>query len=89
MKFFPEPAGSVGSVAWTDVTGKPAPVTALAGTNTGDQTTIVGITGTKAEFNTAATDGNFYFIGDPFVIENRTSDPGSPATGEIWIRTDL
>lgn len=22
-------------------------------------------------------------------IENRTSDPGSPATGEIWLRTDL
>jgi len=24
-----------------------------------------------------------------FVIENRTSDPGSPATGQIWLRTDL
>jgi hypothetical protein len=24
-----------------------------------------------------------------FVIENRTSDPGAPVTGEIWIRTDL
>lgn len=23
------------------------------------------------------------------VIENRTSDPSSPVTGEIWIRTDL
>lgn len=22
-------------------------------------------------------------------IENRTSDPGSPAVGEIWLRTDL
>jgi hypothetical protein len=22
-------------------------------------------------------------------IENRTSDPGAPATGEIWLRTDL
>lgn len=22
-------------------------------------------------------------------IENRTSDPGSPATGQIWLRTDL
>ena len=22
-------------------------------------------------------------------IENRTDDPGSPATGRIWIRTDL
>lgn len=24
-----------------------------------------------------------------FVIENRTSDPGSPVTGQIWLRTDL
>lgn len=23
------------------------------------------------------------------VIENRTSDPASPSTGEIWFRTDL
>jgi hypothetical protein len=23
------------------------------------------------------------------VIENRTSDPPSPATGQIWLRTDL
>ena len=24
-----------------------------------------------------------------FVIENRTSDPGAPVAGEIWLRTDL
>ena len=24
-----------------------------------------------------------------FRIENRTSDPGSPATGQIWLRTDI
>jgi hypothetical protein len=24
-----------------------------------------------------------------FRIENRTSDPGSPAVGEIWLRVDL
>lgn len=28
-------------------------------------------------------------LGASFVIENRTSDPGSPATGQIWLRTDL
>ena len=43
-------------------------VTALSGsstgTNTGDQTSIVGITGTKAQFNTACSDGNFLFVGD-------------------------
>jgi hypothetical protein len=35
----------------------------LSGTNTGDQTTIVGITGTKAQFDTAVTDDNFAYIG--------------------------
>jgi hypothetical protein len=23
------------------------------------------------------------------IMENRTSDPGSPAVGQLWIRTDL
>lgn len=36
----------------------------LSGTNTGDQSTIVGITGTKSQFDTAVTDGNFMYIGD-------------------------
>lgn len=36
----------------------------LIGTNSGDQTSIVGITGTKAQFDTAVTDGNFMYIGD-------------------------
>jgi len=36
----------------------------LSGTNSGDQTTIVGITGTKAQFDTACTDGNFLYVGD-------------------------
>lgn len=36
----------------------------LSGTNTGDQTSIVGITGTKAQFDTAVTDGNFMYTGD-------------------------
>ena len=35
-----------------------------SGTNTGDQTSIVGITGTKAQFDTAVTDGNFVYVGD-------------------------
>lgn len=33
-----------------------------SGTNTGDQTSIVGITGTKAQFNTAVTDGDIVFL---------------------------
>lgn len=36
----------------------------LTGTNSGDQTSIVGITGTKAQFDTAVTDGNFMYVGD-------------------------
>lgn len=32
-----------------------------SGTNTGDQTSIVGITGTKAQFNTAVTDGDIVY----------------------------
>lgn len=36
----------------------------LTGTNSGDQTSIVGITGTKAQFDTAVTDGNFLYVGD-------------------------
>ncbi len=32
-----------------------------SGTNTGDQTSIVGITGTKAQFDTAVSDGNIVY----------------------------
>jgi hypothetical protein len=64
----------------------------LSGTNTGDQTSIVGITGTMAEFNSAVTDGNILFNNEQglgFRFENRTSDPGSPTVGQVWLRTDL
>jgi hypothetical protein len=64
----------------------------LSGTNTGDQTTIVGITGTMSQFNTAVTDGNILFNDEQglgFRFENRTSDPGSPTVGQVWLRTDL
>lgn len=36
----------------------------LSGINSGDQTSIVGITGTKAQFDTSLTDGNFLYVGD-------------------------
>jgi len=54
---------------------------AISGTNTGDQTTIVGITGTKAQFDTAVTDGNFLYVGD--VTTNATH------TGEVTGATAL
>ena len=36
----------------------------LSGTNTGDQTSINGITGTKAQFDAAVTDGDILYVGD-------------------------
>jgi hypothetical protein len=51
-----------------DVDGNPQ-----SGTNTGDQTSIVGITGTKAQYNTSATDGNFLFDGDISLTTASTS----------------
>lgn len=47
----------------------------LAGTNNGDQTSIVGIAGTKAEFNTACSDGDFLFK-DPGIVEDATPELG-------------
>jgi hypothetical protein len=45
-----------------------------------------------SEFNTAVTDGNILFNdaeGLGFRFENRTSDPGTPTVGQVWLRTDL
>jgi hypothetical protein len=36
----------------------------ISGTNTGDQTSISGIAGTKALYDTSLTDGNFMYVGD-------------------------
>ncbi len=51
-----------------------------SGTNTGDQTSIVGITGTKAEFNISVTDGNFLYSGD---ITQYTDELAQDATGAM------
>ena len=48
----------------TDIHANIIALNAISGVNTGDQSTIVGITGTKAQFNTAVTDGNFMYSGD-------------------------
>jgi hypothetical protein len=51
-----------------------------SGTNTGDQTSIVGITGTKAQFDTAVTDGNFLYVGD---VTQYTDEMAQDAVGTI------
>lgn len=51
-----------------------------SGTNTGDATSIVGITGTKAQFDTAVTDGNFLYVGD---VTQYTDEMAQDATGAM------
>lgn len=57
----------------------------LSGTNTGDQTSIVGITGTKAQFDTACTDGNFLYVGD---VTQYTDEMAQDAIGAM-VNTSL
>lgn len=52
----------------------------LSGTNSGDQTSIVGITGTKAQFDTAVTDGNFLYVGD---VTQYTDELAQDAVGAM------
>lgn len=52
----------------------------LTGTNSGDQTSIVGITGTKAQFDTAVTDGNFLYVGD---VTQYTDEQAQDAVGAM------
>lgn len=49
----------------------------------GDLPDLDGITAPNASVNFNGQQAT------SFRIENRTSDPGTPATGEIWLRTDL
>lgn len=51
-----------------------------SGVNTGDQTSIVGITGTKAQFDTACTDGNFLYVGD---VTQYTDEMAQDAVGAM------
>jgi len=51
-----------------------------SGVNSGDQTSIVGITGTKAQFNTAVTDGDILYVGD---ITQYTNEDAQDAVGNI------
>lgn len=56
----------------------------LTGTNSGDQTSIVGITGTKAQFDTAVTDGNILYVGD---VTQYTDELAQDAVGGMLLDT--
>lgn len=70
--------------------GVPSGSGSSSGTNTGDQTSIVGITGTKSQFNTAITDDDFAYIGanNAFTGANTIFFPGTNATGLAIRATD-
>lgn len=53
-----------------------------SGTNTGDQTSIVGITGNKSQFDTALTDGDFLYVGD---VTQYTDEMAQDAVGNILV----
>lgn len=51
---------------------------ASSGNNSGDQASIVGITGTKAQFDAAVTDGDFLFVGN---VTQYTDEMAQDAVG--------
>jgi len=53
----------------------------LSGTNTGDQTSIADFTGTKAEFDTALTNGDFAYLNQANVFTEAQTIAGT--TGEL------
>ena len=60
----------------TDIHSNITALNAVSNTNTGDQTTIVGITGTKAQFDTAVTDGNITYDGDAPTAHKASHEDG-------------
>ena len=64
-------------------------LTNTTNTNTGDQTSIAGISGTTAQFNTALSDGDFATLGGSETLTNKTlTDPvlnAGGVTGRILI----
>lgn len=60
----------------------------LSGTNTGDQTTIVWITGTTAQFNTALTDWDFATLAWNETLANKTLTTPVLWTPTSWTLTN-
>lgn len=60
----------------------------LTGTNSWDQTSIVGITGTTAQFNTALTDGDFATLAGTETLTNKTITTPTIASIKWTVVTD-
>ena len=92
LAFPASPTGKVLQATATDVAWSTNPITigasaSVSGSNTGDQTSISGITGTKAQFDTACTDGNFLYVGDVTSNATHTGDAtGSTALTVVKIQ---
>ncbi len=84
----------------TDLTYTAA--TRLLESSTGTDVTLPLVTSTDAGLTPATGGGTDNFLRadatfalppgtatTTLIMENRTSDPGSPAVGQLWIRTDL
>lgn len=72
------PSGTVNSAnTLVGLTTSIAILNNQSGVNTGDQTSIVGITGTKAQFDSAITDGNVQFVGDTPTFHTHTLTSGA------------
>jgi hypothetical protein len=59
---------------------KLAVLNSTTGINTGNQTSIVGISGTKAQFNSAVTDGDILYVGD---VAQYTDEMAQDAVGNM------
>lgn len=77
--------GAGGGAAWGTITGTISAQTDLA--EYIRDTMGLALAGAQGVSIAVDDPGNSVTIG--FVVENRTSDPVSPATGQIWLRTDL
>lgn len=70
--------GDGGTIAYGSLSGTPTLGTAAA-----ENTTAFEAAGAIAT-HAAIPDAH-----GPLTLENRTSDPGPPATGQMWLRTDV
>lgn len=82
-----ETGGEFRHLEMDDLASSPDPADYLRGDGSWvafvDTVAINDLKTADADYNMAG----FQLVG--LALENRTSDPGSPTTGQIWLRTDL